>query len=301
MKRLFDNCEICGGSEWTTVFNGRIRDGAFGTLTEDNCFIGKCSRCGVERLNESACKDESFYKNKDYRLLLNEPEDAHGFLAEHDILQLRNLSVLWPDSIRDKCIADIGCAAGSFLDHVSGLAGQKIAIEPCEEYHEHLKNRSYEIYPSLEDSISEWNERVDYAFCFSVIEHVQNPRAFLSSVRDLLKPGGKLIVSTPNRRDILMDLKGDEYRRFFYRTVHRYYFDRISFEYCAEKAGLAVIETRCVHRFGISNAMAWLRDGRPTGDTPLKNLDNALLDNFWKGYLESIGAGDYLYFRLQKK
>ena len=47
--------------------------------------------------------------------------------------------------------------------------------------------------------------------------------------------------------------------------------------------------------------MTWLRDGRPSGNTPLKHLDNPLLDNFWKNYLESIGSGDYLYFKLMKK
>ena len=300
MKNYFDICEICGSSEWEPVFKGRIRDGAFGNLTKDDCIIGKCLQCGIERLNESACKDEDFYKKTDYRQLLEEPEDALGFLEEHDILQLRNLSALWPDSVRDGSIADIGCAAGSFLDHVSSLARDVLAIEPCEEYHDHLKSRGYRVYPSIEDALSGWNEKVDYAFCFSVIEHVPNPRSFLSSIRDLLRPGGSLIVSTPNCGDILMDLKGEKYRSFFYRVVHRYYFDRNSFEYCAKEAGLTVMESKCVHRFGLSNAMVWLRDTRPSGDTPLENLDNPILNNFWKSYLESIDKGDYLYFKLGK-
>ncbi|MBN1849821.1 MAG: class I SAM-dependent methyltransferase [Deltaproteobacteria bacterium] len=269
-------------------------------MTEDSCIIAKCAYCKVERLNESACKDESFYKNKDYRQLLNEPDDALGFLVEHDIIQLRNLSALWPDSIRNKCIADIGCAAGSFLDHVSSLASQVIAIEPCEEYHDYLKRRDCAVYSSIESALPEWKEKVEYAFCFSVIEHVLNPLSFLSSIRALMKPGGRLIISTPNVEDILMDLKGDEYRRFFYRVVHRYYFGRDSFEYCVRKAGFSVVESKCVHRFGLSNAMAWLRDGRPTGDKPLEHLDSPMLDQFWKGYLESIGSADYLYFKLEK-
>lgn len=301
MKKYFDTCEICGCSEWEIVFKGKIRDGAFGNLTINDCIIGRCSHCKIERLNEDECKKEDFYRDKEYRRLLKEPDDAAGFLAEHDILQLRNLSALWPDSVRNRCIADIGCAAGSFLDHVSSLASDKIAVEPCKEYHDYLKSRGFIVFSSVEEAISEWNEKVDYAFCFSVIEHVQNPRLFLSSIRDLLKPGAKVLLSTPNRMDILMELKGDEYRRFFYRTVHRYYFDRESFEFCAETAGLAVTEAKCVHRFGISNAIAWLRDGRPAGDTPIECMDNPVLNNFWKNYLESNGSGDYLYFKLQKK
>lgn len=300
MKTHFDACEICGCSEWEIVHKGKIRDGAFGHLTEDDCFIGRCSRCMVERLDESSCKDESFYKNREYRRLLEQPEDATGFLTEHDMLQLRNLSAFWPVSLRNQCIADIGCAAGSFLDHVSSLAGDKIAIEPCEEYHDYLQKRGYIVFSSVEDAVPGWREKIDCAFCFSVIEHVPDPRSFLSSITDVLKPGGRLIVSTPNRRDILMGLKGDEYRRFFYRTVHRYYFDQKSFEYCAEAAGFTVTESKCIHRFGLSNAIVWLRDGRPAGDISLEHLDSPLLNNFWKTYLESMGLGDYLYFMLVK-
>ena len=301
MNDIFQSCEICGHSNWEERYRGEVRDGAFGNLSEDACIVAKCLKCGIERLNESACQDEGFYETEEYRRLLNQPEDIAGFMAEHDVLQLRNLTVLWPESIRHKIIADIGCAAGSFLDHVSGLAREKIAIEPCAVYHDSLKLRGYHVYPFVKDAVLDWAGRIDFAFCFSVIEHVQNPRFFLNEIRELLNHEGKLIVSTPNRLDIMMDLKGDEYKRFFYRTVHRWYFDAESFIYCAREAGLKVIETHCVHRFGLSNAMAWLKDGKPTGDIPLPHLDNPLLDNFWKRYVESKGVGDYLYFKIRRE
>lgn len=300
MKNTFKQCEICDNSHWDIRYRGKVRDGAFGNFSKEECVVARCLQCGIERLNESACQDEGFYETEEYRRLLNQPEDIAGFMAEHDVLQLRNLSVLWPESIRHKIIADIGCAAGSFLDHVSGLAREKVAIEPREDYHYSLKDRGYHVYPYAKDAVQDWKEKIDFAFCFSVIEHVQNPRAFLNEIRELLNPEGKLIVSTPNRLDILMDLKGDEYRQFFYRTVHRWYFDSDSLAYCARQAGLKVMEIRCVHRFGLSNAMAWLRDGRPTGSAPLPHLDSPMLDNFWKSYLESRGVGDYLYLKFCK-
>jgi len=298
MSGNIDPCEICGCPDWQMQYQGRIRDGAFGKLSKEVCLVGKCSQCGVERLNESSCKDEDFYKTEEYRRLLKEPEDAAGFMAEHDILQLRNLTMLWPDSVRYKAIADIGCAAGSFLDHVSGLAHSIVSIEPCEGYHDSLKKRGYDGYSFTGDALVNWEGKIDYAFCFSVIEHIENPRIFLEEIKKLLKPEGTLIISTPNRSDILMDLKVDEYKRFFYRTVHRWYFDESSFEYCAKQAGLEVSETRFIHRFGLSNAVTWLRDGRPTGSASIKHLDSPLLDDFWKGYLESRGVADYLYFKL---
>lgn len=298
MMNKFENCEICGSPDWKISYKGKVRDGAFGSLSKDEGPVGECLKCGVERLHESACVKEDLYCSEEYRRLLNEPEDAAGFMAEHDVLQLRNLSVLWPESIRYKAVADIGCAAGSFLDHISGLAGSVVSVEPCEGYHDSLEKRGYNVYSCIGDAHAEWEGKIDYAFCFSVIEHVADPRSFLGEIKKLLKPEGKLIVSTPNRSDLLMDLMGDEYKKFFYRTVHRWYFDTDSFGYCANEAGLDVVETRFVHRFGLSNAVAWLRDGKPTGDVPVKHLDSPMLDDFWKGYLESRGVADYLYFKL---
>ena len=298
MNVVLDPCEICGNANWHIQYRGKIREGGFGSLTQEDGTVGKCSRCGVERLDEASCKDETFYGTEDYRNFLREPKDAAGFFLQHDETQLRNLTFLWPESLRNRVVADIGCAAGSFLDHVSGIAGNVVSVEPCRGYHESLKERGYHVYPYAADAVAEWGGRIDFAFCFSVIEHVRNPRLFLEEVRKLLSPQGKLIVSTPNRRDILMELKGEVYRRFFYRAVHRWYFDAESFAYCGRKAGFRLLETRWVHRFGLSNAMAWLRDGRPTGSAPLPHLDSPHLDAFWKAYLESRGVSDYLYFKL---
>ena len=301
MREIFQPCEICGSDRWLPQYQGKVRDGAFGSLSQDDCVVARCQRCGVDRLHEGACKDSDIYETEAYRRLIQEPEDVDGFMAKHDVTQLRNLTFLWPESLRSKRIADIGCAAGSFLDHVSCLAGEIIAVEPCREYHESLRQRGYKVYALAEEAAKDRAGKIDFAFCFSVIEHVGNPMVLLEEIRDLLAPGGKLLVSTPNRRDIMMALKTPEYPRFFYRTVHRWYFDVDSFKYCAEAAGHRVIEAQCVHRFGLSNAMAWMRDSLPTGSTFLPHLDSPILDNFWKGYLESKGVGDYLYFKLEKR
>lgn len=38
----------------------------------------------------------------------------------------------------------------------------------------------------------------DYIFCLEVMEHLDNPTAFLAEVKRVLKPNGKLILSVPN-------------------------------------------------------------------------------------------------------
>lgn len=294
----FGACEICGSSDWHAAYRGPVRDGAFGRLTKPTV-VARCGSCGVERLAEDTTKDEDFYKGTEYRAALNEATDAAGFFAEHDRLQLQNLQQLWPETLRGKIIADIGCAAGSFLDHVKGLPARAIAIEPCVPYHQSLSDRGFDVYASPSDMDEAGT--VDWAFSFSVIEHVNDPKSFLADIRSMVKPGGRVLISTPNRTDVLMSLLPDTYPAFFYRAVHRWYFDADSLTRCAQSAGLEVEQMRCVHRFGISNALIWLRDKKPGGHKPLPNINAPLLDAVWARALELEGSGDYLYAVLVRK
>lgn len=288
-------CEICGATGWTAVYTGPIRAGSFGKVTAEAPTVFQCDRCTVQRLEESACKDDSLYAGKNYRELVGEASDSEGFWAAHDVHQIRTLNVLWPQPVRNQVVVDVGCAAGSFLDHISGLAQVCVGIEPCREYHASLRDRGYTVYGSIEEALDHYAGQVDFAFSLSTVEHVENPREFFLGVRRLLKPDGFFLVSTPNRDDVLITLLGDEYRRFFYRTVHRWYFDMGALSNLAKRCRFEVVRETCVQRFGISNALAWLRDRKPTGDRSLLHMDNALLNAFWKTYLESKGIGDYLY------
>ena len=134
MRQDFPPCAACGAARWRSAWSGKVRAGKFGSFSEPT-EIRQCEGCGVQRLAEGACKDESFYAGPDYRQLLGQGSSAASFYSEHDPLQLERLAVAEPHTIRGKTVADIGCAGGSFLDHLRGLASVAIAIEPAEQYH----------------------------------------------------------------------------------------------------------------------------------------------------------------------
>lgn len=298
-KASFGPCEICGHDSWTLIRRGPVRDGPFGKLTGPEAEIAQCGRCGVQRLNEASCTDAGTYETPAYREKLQQATDAGGFFEEHDIMQLQNLSVLWPDSVRGRSVADIGCAAGSFLDHIHGLTSHAVAVEPFTGYHASLAARGYDVFQYTKDATEKLAGQIDRAFSFSVIEHVDDPKVFLQEIGALLAPDGELMLSTPNRADALMDLLPDDYPAFFYRAVHRWYFDTGSLVELAGQAGLEVHEIRCVQRYTLSNAMRWIRDRQPGGRDRLPHID-ARLDAIWQRHLEAEGVGDYLYARLGK-
>lgn len=293
----FEPCEICGASSWNEAYRGSVRDGIFGDVRQD-ALVARCGSCGVERLAEVFCTPDSFYKTDEYRRKLRQELDSESHFRTHDELQIHTLKTVWPVNLRGATVADVGCAAGSLLDHLRGYTAQQVAVEPYDAYRENLIANGYRTYPYAADALADWAGRVNLAFSIQVIEHTANPRVFLEEIRPLLARDGRLIISTPNRRDILFNLLPDTFPAFFYRVVHRWYFDADSLTNCARMSGYEVVEVRHVHRYGMANALHWLRDSKPSGQKRLTGIE-PMADTLWSGYLEDTGQSDCLYLTLK--
>ena len=290
-------CEICGGTDWRMHYQGPVRKGAFGTSLDG--IVGRCGVCRVDRLNESACLREADYQTGTYRSQLGQTHAAADFFAEHDLLQHFTLDAFWPRPLRGKTVADVGCGAGSLLDHMSGLAQRLIAIEPAAHYHDSLRGRGYDVFSFAGEAARAHRGTVDAAFSIQVIEHVADPRAFLADMRQLLKPDGLAVISTPNRDHLLMHLLPDEYRHFFYRSAHRWYFDQDTLTRCAERAGFAVEKFVQVQRYSFSNFVCWLRDRKPTGSQVLPGLEANDFNRLWHSFLIGSGQAETIYAFLR--
>ncbi len=82
-----------------------------------------------------------------------------------------------------------------------------------------------------------------------VIEHVQNPLHTLELVQDILKPGGFVIISTPNVgrwAARLLQIKPEE---------HLYYFTPQTMSSLLNRAGLEVTEIHSLDRYHNLTAM----------------------------------------------
>ncbi len=273
-----------------------MRNGRFGSSISAE--VARCQGCGVDRLAERACLDASAYASEHYRSHLGQSHDLQQHQAEHDHLARFTLEVHWPDSLRNLVVADVGCGGGVLLDHLRGQPKTLLAIDPDPGFRASLEERGYHWFPNAEMAMAEWRGRVDRVFSVQVIEHVMDPVQFLREISLLLAPGASLLLSTPNRNDILMSLLPDHFPSFFYRVQHRWMFDADSLRRCAEQAGLVVDEVRSVHRYGMANAVHWLRDHRPSGLKSLPPLDRTL-DGLWRAWLEDKGYADTLYLRAR--
>ena len=96
-------------------------------------------------------------------------------------------------------ILDIGCWDGTFL--AQAAPGQRLfGIEPATVAREQATLRGVQVVgTSLEDlDLKHYARKFDVVTSFDVIEHVPYPLEFLDAAKKLLRPGGRIILSTGN-------------------------------------------------------------------------------------------------------
>jgi len=288
-------CISCDSDEYQIVYNGPIRSGSYGKQTSNSFKVVKCKKCSLTRLEEFP---EIHYENEEYRLDYNDTSDIQDYFNNHDHEQTPRINKIGIEKFRDKVVLDFGCGVGSFLDSIKGIAKKTIAVEPFVGYHESLKSRGHKVYSDVKDCTS-LNSTIDIVISFGVIEHINEPLAYLANAYDLLKPNGKMFIETDNLDDVLVKLGFKEFEPFYYRTVHSYYFNAKSLKELAQKAGFNEIIVGHRHGFGISNTIKWLNDRKPGCLNKLEFITPEI-DFAWVKMLENTGMAELLHFELVK-
>lgn len=97
-------------------------------------------------------------------------------------------------------VLDLGCGAGHFLALLERLGAEPIGVELAERALERAHRRAPGAETHLleaDGSIPLGHGAVDLVWCSEVIEHVGDVGGLLGEVRRVLRPGGRLLVTTP--------------------------------------------------------------------------------------------------------
>ncbi|MFH1722174.1 MAG: class I SAM-dependent methyltransferase [Candidatus Altiarchaeota archaeon] len=120
-------------------------------------------------------------------------------------------------------LLEIGCADGSFLRFLKTKGWEVEGIEIAPELVEKARKVGLSVQSiDAQEKLPFSPESFDVVLAGEVIEHMVNVDEFLKNCRNVLKPGGRIIISTPNlvslKNRILMFFGGKP--RFAYLDCH---------------------------------------------------------------------------------
>lgn len=283
------SCLICESSWVQPVWRqGKLR-------------IDRCQGCGVLFTVNPPTEEEMMrlYAGGDLIAARPDPlarkEEVYPVwkMAEH----ARLLDRLAQRGVKTGSLLDVGCFSGVFLSHAKKRGFQCTGVEPNEDACLHVrKAQGLEVVNGSLESACFETDRFSVVSIQDVIEHVPDPLRELREIFRILRPGGWLVLSTPNVKGLPQRVI-KTLRWFTGRTFcpidgvpwHLWGFTRSSLQRCVEKAGFALAEITWLEPSPLST-------NEGAGSSPPKRMGLRLLGRLSK----LLGMSDRIALLAQK-
>jgi SAM-dependent methyltransferase len=176
-------------------------------------------------------------------------------------------------------VLDIGCATGVMLAFLRDRGWQTTGVEisPAAEYARN--ERGLDVYRHNLNDCRFPPESFDLALASHVVEHLNDPHAFFSELRRILRRGAYLILITPNIGGFQSRLLGSHWRSAIFD--HLYLFSKRTITAMLRKQGF---ESEGIYTWGgIASGLA---------SAPLKTLADRTA--------KALGLGDVMAVKARK-
>jgi 2-polyprenyl-3-methyl-5-hydroxy-6-metoxy-1,4-benzoquinol methylase len=180
-----------------------------------------CPGCGASRARQMlACDGFAFVRCRTCSLVFQNPrpvfEDVRkrygGKYFSYELENERIFFGLMRLGLRDigfealsrtlpapRSFLDIGCATGMLIESMKGEGWDARGVDVCRESAEYgMAQRGVSIFVGTLEEAGFPADSFSIIHFSHLIEHVPDPRGFLSEVRRILKPQGYAIITTPN-------------------------------------------------------------------------------------------------------
>lgn len=198
-----------------------------------------------------------------------------------------------------KSILDFGCGSGGMIAAFSTFY-ETLGIEPDLGARDLANQEGSKVYESAELALDD-GVLVDVVTLFHVVEHFYDPTIELERIYNLLRPGGLVIIETPNSYDALLTkYENSEFQNFTYWSHHPMLHSHKSLQVLVERNNFTVLENVGTQRYDLNNHLYWLAKGLPGGH---EAWINALSVDAIESYARSLEANktcDTLWLVAQK-
>ncbi len=188
--------------------------------------------------------------------------------AQHPIYDLLLETVTITPSAK---VLDLGCGLGHLLARLTQVASLAIGVDVSRYSIAETSEHAQVLLSDVEYRLPFKDGTFDVVFAKDVIEHVNNFGAVMAEIGRVTRPGGKVLIVTPNFlaiKNLLFLMFGHKDRHYFDPT-HRWFFSYINTNGLAQ--GYQVI-TKTTNWIFTPKTRKWFRRVRiltPLGDSIL--------------------------------
>lgn len=115
-------------------------------------------------------------------------------------------------SLKPGVLMDVGCGSGAALALARQLGWTAQGLELDEQAVKAARQSGLDVHQSGYEGLIEFPNAFDAIVCSHVIEHVFDPVRMISLIHSALRPGGVLLLSTPNARSDVHAAFGKHWR-----------------------------------------------------------------------------------------
>jgi 2-polyprenyl-3-methyl-5-hydroxy-6-metoxy-1,4-benzoquinol methylase len=221
-------CDLCGSDKARHILDSANLDGP----------LMRCSVCGLYYVGSK--RFQLAFGTESPEIVVERVRQANcGFqnLRLEEEHRLAVLNARWRlEIIRGYCssgrLLEVGCARGDFLS-VARESFNVYGVEPNPELAEGAR-RIAPIHQGLVETLPD--EDFDVAVSFHVIEHVDSPKRFIRAIAQRVRPGGFVVIETPNIESFPFRLFRSRWREFI--PEHYYFFSPKTIRQLMEAEGL---------------------------------------------------------------
>lgn len=251
MAGLSMNCIICKQGEVEPGY--RLYDDRYGYPGHFSTFF--CQACGHGLLEHDIRDEDIEMLYTQYYPRLSCQADEHvavkpgrGWFRTWFNGEYANAYRWVPEEVR---VLDIGCGQGEALAYHEARGCEAWGTEADRNVASSVARFGYNINIGIFNKEDYPGKYFDYVTLDQVVEHLRDPLGSLKDIRQILKPGGKLVISTPNHKGLSARFFGRKWLHW-HVPYHMHFFTRDSLNELAVAAGFEVLICRTV-----TNA-AWL-------------------------------------------
>lgn len=123
-------------------------------------------------------------------------------------LMFKKMAIVTGMIVGGEAILDYGCGNGELLSRVGRRFRRVVGVDATDASVERTckrleGNRNAAIY-KYDGEMPKVKGGFDYVTCLDVLEHLEEPGNILKEIKNLMAPGGRLIVSVPNWYDFIV-------------------------------------------------------------------------------------------------